>query len=165
MSKKLRSGRNWQPDIEPDAAAREVLPAMARDYFQEGRKIVQHGADPDELHPFRLATKHFRYTLELFRDVYGPSLEEKLDLLKPVQSALGDVNDCVATADGFGENKEFRKYLKRRAGKKTRAFLDAWRDSFDAPGQEEAWVVYLASVTRPEPPAAQDELQVSQEGA
>jgi CHAD domain-containing protein len=156
VPKRLKSPHIWQPDDPVEANARLELPAMAREYFAAGRKIAAAQPNPAELHPFRLATKRFRYTLELFRDVYGPSMDEKLELLKPVQNALGDVNDCVATAEAFREGKTFRQYLARRAEKKASEFYKAWQTEFDIPGKEEAWVLYLGSLP---PVAGADEPQ------
>jgi hypothetical protein len=69
-----------------------------------------------------------------------------LDLLKPLQQTLGEVNDCVATEAAFQAGRIFRAYLERRAETKARAFASAWRTGFDRAGQEELWLDYLASV-------------------
>ena len=66
------------------ANAREVLPKLAKKYFQAGRDAVSEKRPPDELHAFRLETKRFRYTLELFRPVYGPQLKRYLKALHGV---------------------------------------------------------------------------------
>src|SRR5580692_6953009 len=52
--------------------ARSILPKMARRYFEAGRKAIEGKRPPGELHAFRLKTKRFRYTLELFSPLYGP---------------------------------------------------------------------------------------------
>ena len=51
---------------------------------------------PEELHGFRLETKRFRYTLELFRPLYGPNLDRYLKALRELQGALGKVSDYQA---------------------------------------------------------------------
>jgi len=66
-------------------------------YFKSGRKTFGGDATPVELHAFRLQTKRFRYTLELFRPVYGPTLERMIRSLRRIQQLLGVVNDCQAT--------------------------------------------------------------------
>ena len=139
------SKHKWEPEETVEANARRVLPMMARDFFAAGRKIAAARPEPANLHPFRLATKRFRYTLEVFRGFYGPSMDKKLALLKPVQDALGEVNDAVATNEVFRAGKEFRLYLERRAEKKARGFFRTWTGTFDAPGQEAMWVRYLGS--------------------
>jgi hypothetical protein len=146
MPKRLKSPHIWTPEESAEANARLVLPAMAREYFAHGRKMVKKQTPASELHPFRLDTKRFRYTLEVFRDLYGPTLDGQLEKLKPVQDALGDVNDCVATRAAFDQGKKFDKFLKKRADKKASKFYRVWKNQFDAPGEEEAWVIYLAKI-------------------
>lgn len=128
--------------------ARVVLPPLAESYFDHGRKLLAHKRTSGKLHRFRLKTKKFRYTLELFRDVYGPSLKRRLELLRPIQSALGDINDCAATLELLDRclhksEKPLKRYFHERAEKKTAEFEEYWRNTFDAPGQSEAWVNYL----------------------
>ena len=146
MPKRLKSPHIWTPEESAEANARLVLPAMAREYFAHGRKMVKKQTPASELHPFRLDTKRFRYTLEIFRDLYGPTLDGQLEKLKPVQDALGDVNDCVATRAALDQGKKFDKFLKKRADKKTFKFYKVWENQFDAPGEEESWVIYLSRV-------------------
>lgn len=154
MAKRLNSPHIWKPDEPVETNARLVLPAMAREYFAAGRKLVKHKTRASKMHPFRLSTKRFRYTLEIFRDLYGPSMDDRLELLKPVQDALGDVNDCVATRDAFDQGKKFDKYLKSRGEEKAEEFRKTWTETFDAAGQEEQWVQYLAGVpAEPKTPA------------
>ena len=148
MPKRLKSAQIWIPRESAETNARLVLPAMAREYFTHGRKIVKKQVPASKLHPFRLDTKRFRYTLEIFRDLYGPSLDAKLELLKPVQDALGDVNDCVATRAAFDQVRKFDNFLKKRADKKALKFYEAWETKFDAPGEEEAWIQYLSAVPK-----------------
>ena len=146
MSNPLKSAHVWISSDSVETNAHRVLPAMARAYFAAGRKVVARKTEPAKLHPFRLATKRFRYTLESFARVYGPSMKTKLGLLKPVQDALGEVNDCVATDAEYTAGKEFREFLTKRAEKKARKFFRAWKEQFDAPGQEREWVTYLENV-------------------
>ncbi len=138
----------WEPDRTVAMNARMVLPATAGEYFAEGRKVVADRPDPADLHSFRLATKRFRYTLEIFRNVYGPAMDKMLRELKPLQDALGAVNDCIATNEAFNADKRFRDYLARRAEKKARAFYRSWTNEFDAPGTEERWIRFLARVPK-----------------
>lgn len=146
MSNRLTSPHIWMPEESVEANARIVLPAMVREYFDKGRKIAAKQPGASHLHPFRLATKRIRYTLEIFQDVYGPALKDRLEELKPVQDALGAVNDCVATADEFSYGKKFGKYLSRRGKKKSRTFYEVWKEQFDTPGKEDAWVQFLCAV-------------------
>ncbi len=151
MAKRLTSSHIWLPEETVGANARLVLPAMAKEYFAAGRKIVSKQPDPADLHPFRLATKRIRYTLEIFRGIYEHSLETLLEQLKPVQDALGNVNDCVATAEAFDVGKKFKKYLFKRGKKKAREFNRVWREEFDRPGREQTWIQQLSVVPETAP--------------
>lgn len=131
--------------------ARRVLPAMVRDYFQKGRKLLSKKVSPRQLHPFRLETKRFRYTLELFRPCYGEGIKSRLDRLREIQNYLGDINDCLTTL-GLVQSQQRRRspqltrlagFLNRRAASKTAEFQKLWKETFDRPGQERWWTDYL----------------------
>lgn len=135
----------WDPVATAPANARANLPVLAGGYFAAGRKLLKGKHSHKVMHKFRLRTKHFRYTLELFRDVYGPGLEKRLALLKPVQDALGELNDCATAAKLPGvDDPEVAAFLEKRMKKKIAQFASYWRETFDAPGAEEAWISYLA---------------------
>jgi CHAD domain-containing protein len=55
---------SWMADQSCAANASAVLPALAADYFRQGRAACIKGARPEELHGFRLASKRLRYCLE-----------------------------------------------------------------------------------------------------
>ena len=96
---------------------------VVADYFEEVRGFLAKKHKPKELHRMRLASKRLRYTLELFRGCYGPGLEQRLDALKDVQDALGDVNDAVA-AEGLLDPRtvqKVRRFLRARAEEKARS--------------------------------------------
>jgi|YNPMSStandDraft_1061717.scaffolds.fasta_scaffold17923_3 CHAD domain-containing protein len=147
---KRKSTPNWDASADTAAAAREHLPALAARYFAAGRKTFARKADPETLHAFRIETKRFRYTLELFQPLYGPGLAERLELLRKVQQYLGDINDCVITerllrstsADG-GPPKKLLRALAARSRQRRRKLIEFWRQNFDAPGAEQSWVRYL----------------------
>ena len=128
-----------------------VLPKMARKYFEAGRKAIEGKRPPDELHGFRLETKRFRYTLELFRSCYGAGeFDARLEALKDVQTSLGDVNDAVATWQLLAKmmshsprRQALRKFLKERAANKADEFREHWTQQFDAPGRENWWTEFL----------------------
>ncbi len=141
---KSKSGLEWKRKAEVESNARRVLPAAARAYFAAGRRAVAHDREPAALHPFRLETKRFRYTVELFGKLYGPSMADWLAKLKPVQDALGQVNDCVTAREALKNEAVFAAFLDRRAERKARAFRRTWKRQFDADGEEERWVRYLS---------------------
>lgn len=133
--------------------ARAELPRLAKIYFKAGRKLLSRKPSGKALHKFRLDTKQFRYTLELFRGCYGPGLDARLSRLGEVQTQLGDINDCATTLRMLKQNYGLRskgasKYLERREQKKIREFRKCWETSMDSQGQQDWWVDYLARFTR-----------------
>jgi len=147
----------WRGETGPAENARVRLPKLAHAYFAEMRKGLAGDPAPAELHELRLASKHFRYTLELFRPCYAAGLEERIEALKQVQDLLGDCNDAVASQPRIDavlrRNREARQrmriYLKDLAAAKAAAFRKHWTEVFDAEGQEEWWTGYLARNARP----------------
>lgn len=148
---KGKSAPGWKRKAEAESNARRVLPAMALAYFAAGRRAAAESGDALGLHAFRLETKRFRYTLDLFGKLYGPSMAEWLGKLKPVQDALGQLNDCVAAKEAFGDDKNFAEFLDRRAERKAREFRRTFQRRFDAAGEEESWVRYLEELGEAEP--------------
>jgi CHAD domain-containing protein len=146
----------WNPDDGAAENARKRLPKLARAYFAEVRKVLSENPKPAELHRLRLASKHFRYTLELFRPCYAAGLEQRLALLKQVQDVLGECNDAVSAQPVIGrllrgspEKPETLRKMQSLAEAKAKTFRDYWTKEFDAPGKEEWWAGYLARGARP----------------
>jgi CHAD domain-containing protein len=138
--------------------ARRVLPQLVAEYFDGVRKFLKKDHEPVEYHRVRLASKHLRYTLELFGPCYGKALEERIEALREVQNLLGDLNDAVATRALLNGkvDKEVRKYLKDRAEDKAKDFRKHWKEQFDAEGKEKWWTEGLRLRTRKRqfPPAS-----------
>jgi CHAD domain-containing protein len=127
----------------PKNAARK-LPELAGLYFEAGRKLVDANVSPEALHQFRLETKRFRYTLELFKSCYGDGLDERLASLRKVQDLLGEINDCATTQNLLGrKGKNLTPFLQRRIDRKKRELTRYWHRSFDAAGQQQRWSDYL----------------------
>jgi CHAD domain-containing protein len=125
------------------------LPMLTRAYFRAGRAIFRIVPAPRALHRFRLDTKRFRYTLELFAPCYGPGLEKRLSRLRKIQDFLGEINDCVATRDLIGRRSaRASSFLARRTAAKAGAARKFWEQVFDADGQERWWADYLARFAR-----------------
>ncbi len=122
--------------------AREVLPKMARKYFQAGRDAVSEKKPPEELHGFRLETKRFRYTLELFRPAYGPQLDRYLSALRALQGALGKVSDYQAIQRVVDGDRLLQAQIRQELKKKVKALRHEWR-SFDSEGVLKRWRTYL----------------------
>lgn len=143
---------HWDEGGSAGENARAQLPAIAGAYFKAGRKALRTAKTPPELHAFRLATKRWRYTLELFRACYGPSFEQRVEALKEVQTLLGDINDCAAgkrlaqssLPGRSSHRRQVEQFLDARAVRLATEFRKHWREKFDADGQEDWWVGYLA---------------------
>jgi CHAD domain-containing protein len=133
--------------LEPTQSAAEnarmVLPKMARKYFEAGRKAIDGKRPPDELHGFRLKTKQFRYTLELFRPVYGPNLDRYLKALRELQGALGKVSDYQAIQRVLASDREVKKQIEHALKGKVKELRHSWR-AFDSDGELKRWRSYLA---------------------
>lgn len=120
------------------------LPQLAADYFAAGRLALAPGTTWDEMHEFRLTTKRFRYTLESFREAYGPGLNARIEKLRGVQTFLGDVNDLVVTAAMVAEQSDVVAALGEKAEAKTAKLREWWANVFDAAGEERRWTLYLS---------------------
>ena len=142
----------WRPAESATANARLVLPEMLRNYFAAGRKLDSDSA-ANAMHSFRLKTKHLRYTLEAFVSIYGPGLKQKIDSLRPIQNALGDLNDCEVLLAELSKKipHAVRAHIKKRAGEKHKEFLRYWRETFDAADEDKKWVQYLTRSARMKP--------------
>ena len=139
----------WNASGTPAENAIAELPGLARDYFRGGRALFQKRPSPRALHRFRLQSKRFRYTLELFRACYGPGLDERLEKLREIQNHLGEISDCAATVELVGRSHpQFAAFLKRRMAAKIGALQNYWETTFDAAGQERWWTGYLLRFVR-----------------
>lgn len=144
---------DWDLEASWAANAARALPQWAAQFFVAGRMACSGNLSPGTLHRLRLAGKRFRYSLELFRDCYGPELEARLASLKTIQNCLGQISDCDATeqlvrAENLASDADslrFMVFLADQRHARVAAFLAFWRDTFDAPGEEAAWAAYLAN--------------------
>ena len=137
------------------ANASRVLPRLAAEYFAHVRKLLDKSSKPGDLHRIRLATKQFRYTLELFRPCYDSGLESRIAGLRKVQKLLGDTNDSVASwallsklIPKSPQRAQVKNYLKKRAEQDAADFRKEWKEKFDAPGREQWWTAYLKNGTK-----------------
>jgi len=139
----------WDPSRSAQENAALRLPQLAQAYFRAGRRLLETKPSNQVLHRFRIYTKRFRYTLELFRPCYGPGLDRRLEALRNMQDFLGEINDCVVTRKLLGRKQQnVADFLKRRMTQKQSALRAYWKRTFDAPGQERWWTDYLARFTR-----------------
>jgi hypothetical protein len=142
-----KSKIEWKKRSGAAVNARSTLPKLVSDYFSVVRAFLSSDREPKELHRMRLAAKHLRYTLELFRPCYGSGLEARLSALKDLQDVLGDVNDAVSARALLGSKAggKARDYLKHRAAEKAKDFRKHWEESFDAAERETWWTTYLGN--------------------
>jgi CHAD domain-containing protein len=145
---KIRCDRNKSAAMN----ARAALPRGARAYFAIGRQVVEGKPSFARLHRLRLETKRFRYTLEVFAPIYGPSMGRRLQSLRQLQDYLGHVNDCATIRDLLLQGapkktppalKALLERLDRETASSIREFLAYWKNVFDAPGQRDQWIAYL----------------------
>jgi len=170
---KKKTSMEWDPMAGAGENVRLRLPSVMAEFFALGRS-ASTGADPVRLHAFRMAAKRFRYTLEIFRPLYGPGLEARIETVRRIQVMLGDRQDFAvlsarlrnalmpseALLEALRASDEKGRELEERFG----AY---WREEFDLPGAEIRWTRYLVrrppadrpqatapSAAPPRPPAA-----------
>jgi CHAD domain-containing protein len=123
--------------------AKELLPKLLEKYFKAGRKAAKREHSPKKLHGFRLATKQFRYSLELFRPLYGPKLDRKLSALSELQGVLGKLSDYHSLRTVLAGDNALEAKLDRATKKTLKEFREHWA-AFDTDGQFRRWKAYLA---------------------
>ena len=146
----------WDERASAAANARAHLPRLMADYFVAVRELLAADPPPLKLHQVRLASKRVRYTLELFRQCYGPGLETRLEALRELQQVLGKVNDATTARRLLAkamnakspQSRRVQKFLDERGTHQALEFRKHWDEVFDAPGQLEWWIGYLARHTR-----------------
>ncbi len=155
--KEQRTSLKWRTRLQAASAsdkapagtveetAMRKLPRMAKEFFDRGRKTAASGS-AEKLHEFRIATKKFRYTLELLSPLYGPTLSARLERIRNMQALLGGINDCATVrqmvsrwSGGAGVDAELRK--KQR--KQTKEFQRQWTEEFGGPEKIQLWMDYL----------------------
>ena len=142
----------WMPDRSVAANATHVLPVMSAEFFRFGHSVCSKDTSPEKLHAFRLKGKRLRYSLELFGNVYGPSLDSRLRTLKDVQRRLGVLSDCDATTallfsielPNDADSRQLLAFLRQREEDATESFLAYWKESLSDPNFEREWKDYLA---------------------
>ena len=140
----------WDESAAAADNARNVLPGLSREWFAQGRVLASGNPSLARLHRFRLKTKRLRYTLELFRPCYGPSLDEAcLEPLRGIQTILGEINDCPTAAAlfraivpaGSPDGPKLDRHLAALAAKRIDGFRKAWGK---IEKREPRWMRYLA---------------------
>jgi CHAD domain-containing protein len=158
-----KSSLKWRAALERAAAdprdnfgkvpigqtARQMLPALAQDFFEHGNKAAGAKASRQELHGFRIASKKFRYTLELFTPLCGPALNPKLEAMRRVQTLLGDLNDLETLREILGQyqsNQNLTAWIKKRQRKRIATFCEYWTSTFASAEERQSWIDLLKHV-------------------
>jgi CHAD domain-containing protein len=134
----------WKPSHSVIGNAHNVLPKLVEKYFKAGRRAADGKRSPDELHQFRIKTKRFRYTLELFLPAYGTRLDRELEPIRELQKVLGKLHDYHIIEQMLEGEKTLQTNLQRREKKKLKEFHEQWT-KFDSKGELKRWKKFLAS--------------------
>jgi CHAD domain-containing protein len=70
---------------------------LARRFFKAGDKLAAEEQTGKRMHPFRVQTKRFRYSLEYFRPCYRQAMDSHLNTIRELQQVLGELNDCCSS--------------------------------------------------------------------
>jgi hypothetical protein len=73
--------------------ARKIL-AVRIGEFYSFTPIVEDESAIEALHDLRIAAKRLRYTLELFRPVFGTAGERQIERVRAIQEILGQLHDA-----------------------------------------------------------------------
>jgi CHAD domain-containing protein len=84
--------QNLDPSERVDTNARRILAVRIAEFYSHTPALANEDA-VDELHAMRIAAKRLRYSLELFRDLYGKKGELQIDRVKQLQEELGHIHD------------------------------------------------------------------------
>jgi len=78
--------------------ARRQAIARLGDLYGFAPYVHDEGRD-EELHRMRIAAKHLRYCLEIFRVCFGPEIEKRISDVKTIQEKIGQIHDCDVLVD------------------------------------------------------------------
>ncbi len=76
-------------------AVPNLIAARLVEFYNRKTRLDQPDADLTDYHQMRIVTKYLRYTLEYFREVLGPDVEQAIGELKALQDHLGALQDAV----------------------------------------------------------------------
>jgi CHAD domain-containing protein len=159
----------WLETETAAANARHALPALLEQFCKAGERLARDSFDPTALHGLRLEGKHLRYTLELFRPIYGRRIDDLIAAFKDTQTRLGDISDATTTTDWLksqgihrtSEARQLQFFLHHRARKLSTQFVEYWRNHWGLPAFRQQWVHYLARYAGQAPPSATNRPQAA----
>lgn len=76
-------------------AVPDLIATRLVEFYTCKTRLDQAHADLTDYHQMRIVTKYLRYTLEYFREVLGPEVEQAIGELKVLQDHLGALQDAV----------------------------------------------------------------------
>ena len=86
-------GKGWKDcGTLRDMAQRICVRRIADLYGFE--PAVHDLARVEDLHRMRIAAKRLRYSMEIFREVLGPKIEDRIDAVKAIQEKIGQIHDA-----------------------------------------------------------------------
>ncbi|HYL35503.1 MAG TPA: CHAD domain-containing protein [Bryobacteraceae bacterium] len=159
-----KSSRRWRVVLETAAVkashpsgkasiartAQQTLPRLAEEFFERGDRAAREKASPAELHQFRIVSKKFRYSLELFLPLYGPAMKPALEKIKQVQGLLGDINDCETVRGMISQYKGIggvAAWLRRKQRKRIEEFQKCWLETLGTEAELRGWRAFLSRPT------------------
>lgn len=113
--------------------ARAILTVRIAEYYHY-TPIVHDEQAGVLLHELRIAAKRLRYTLEMFRDVFGDDGERQIERVKQIQELLGELHDCDVRIDLIEDElinlagrqmRELSEQLKREPIERHRAITSS----------------------------------------
>jgi len=141
----------WREEETAAANARVFLPEVLLEYLKLGERLVAEGVHPRQLHELRLATKHFRYGVEMFEPLFGPKVSELLGILRETQQRLGQISDATASEAWLRQRKIQRdpgcqallRFLDEKAARQSGEFAGFWKTHWGSEELRNRWVLYL----------------------
>ncbi|MEJ5312148.1 MAG: CHAD domain-containing protein [Anaerolineae bacterium] len=76
-------------------AVPDLIATRLVEFYASKTRLDQPDANLTDYHRMRIVTKYLRYTLEYFREVLGPEVEQAIGELKVLQDHLGALQDAV----------------------------------------------------------------------
>jgi len=83
------------PSARVVIAVPDLIATRLVEFYTSKSRLDQADADLTDYHRMRIVTKNLRYTLEYFREVLGPEVEQAIGELKVLQDHLGALQDAV----------------------------------------------------------------------
>ncbi|MBI3665341.1 MAG: CHAD domain-containing protein [Acidobacteria bacterium] len=143
--------------LYPNKSAREnaarMLPRLAQELLDAGDRAIARGYAAKRLHPLRILSKRFRYSLEFFRPCFGPAMDSYLTQVKDLQQSLGELNDCYSSTAFYqrlslNQDKSLPAVLQHREEQLLEKFRAQWRQGFQHDPWRQRLLRYLAHPLR-----------------